>query len=121
MPKSIKQAVEEGCNGFYIGHRLVLPFRCQLIKLIVEGEIFTEMVGSKHIKISQDPKNTSIYLRSIGKLSNFFGTYKVIKMVVCEWDVDLCDQSKHIKVICEIEDNHRVNIHVPSDDMLFIE
>lgn len=121
MPKSIRQALHEQKEGFYIGHRIVLPFRCMLIKVIVDGLIFTEMVGSKHIKIQQDPKNTSIYIRSIGKLGNFVDTYKVIKLIACEWDADISDRSTHIKLVCEIRDNHTVTIHQPTDDMLFIE
>lgn len=121
MPYTIKKALEEKREGFYIGHRLILPFKCQLIKFIVEGEIFTELVGSKHIKIHQDAKNTSIYIRSIGKLDNLVDSYKVIKMVAAELEDDLCDPDNHIKLICEIKDNHKLAIHQPSEDMLFIE
>ena len=121
MPKKIKEALDLNRSGFYIGQRLILPFRCQIIKIIVEGEIITEMVGGKQIKIQQDPKNTSFYLRSIGKLANYLGSYKVIKLIVCEWEDDLCDIENHIKLICEIEDGHKVSIHEPDDDMLFLE
>ena len=121
MHNSIKSALKVKKKGFHIGHRLVLPFRCQVLKLIVEAEIFTELVGSKHIKLQQGPQNTSIYFRDIGKLSNFIGTYKVIKLIACEWDTDLSDMNNHIKLICEIKDNHQVDIHKPSDDRLFIE
>ncbi len=120
MPKRITEALEAKTTGFYIGNRLILPFRCQLLKIIVGGEIFTEMVGSNHIKIQQDPKNTSVYFRDIGKLSNL-GEYQVIKLVVCEWDEDLVDLKNHVKVVCEIDERHVVTIHAPSDDMLFIE
>lgn len=121
MPLAIKQALEQKKDGFYIGHRLILPFRCQLIKIIAEGEIITEMVGGEEIKIQQDPKNTSIYFRSIGRLENFIQSYRVIKLIVCEWDSELCDINNHIKLICEVKDKHSVAIHLPSDDMLFIE
>ncbi len=121
MPKKIKEAIGLKRNGFFIGHRLILPFRCQLIKIIVDREIITEMVGGENIKIQQDPKNTSIYIRSIGNLSNYIDSYKVVKLIVCEWEDDLCDVENHIKLICEIEDNHKVSIHKPSDDMLFFE
>lgn len=121
MSKTIKQSLTNEYKGFYIGQRIILPFKCQIIKLIVKGEIITEMVGSSDVKISQDPKNTSIYFRSVGKLSNFIGSYQAIKMIVCEWDDNLCDIDNHVKIICEIGENHEVEIHTPDDDMLFIE
>ncbi len=121
MPSTIKDAINAKKTGFHIGQRLVLPFRCQIIKMMVKGELFTELVGSNNVKIQQDPKNTSIYFRLSGKLDNLVGTYRVIKLIVCEWDVDICDVSKHIKLVCEMEENHVTIIHEPSDDMLFIE
>lgn len=121
MPKTVKQALEQKSEGYHIGHRIILPFRCQIIKIIVEGTILTEMVGSDQIKIQQDPKNTSIYIRSVSDLNNFVGSYKVVKMAVCEWDADLCNPDNHIKLICEIKEGHAIVIHEPSDDMLFIE
>ena len=121
MPRTINQALEEGKDGFHIGTRLILPFRCQIIKIIIESEIFTEMVGSKNIKLSQDAQNTSIYFRSHGSLDKTIGKYEVIKIVVAELEADLSDVSNHIKIICEIGDTHVVKIHVPSEDMLFIE
>ena len=121
MPNTITDSIKNNNNGFHIGQRLILPFRCQIIKMMVEGEIYTEFVGSKHVKISQDPKNTSLYFRSSGRLDNLVDTYNVIKLILCEWDSDLTDPNNHIKVVCEMEENHVVKISEPDDDMLFIE
>lgn len=79
------------------------------------------MVGNPDIKLHQDPRNTSIYVTSRGRLSNFIGRYKYIKLIVCEWDDDLCDVTTHQKLICELHDNHEVDIAVPSEDTLFVE
>ncbi len=121
MPKKIYEALQEEKKGFHIGQRVILPFRCQIIKLIIDGEIYTEMVGGESIKISQDPKNTSIYFRTSGKLRNLVNTYKVIKMIVAEWEDDLVETDSHIKIVCEPEDNHVLAIYQPTDDMIFIE
>ena len=121
MPSTINKALADNKKGFYVGHRLILPFRCQIVKIIVEKEVFTEMVGSDDVKINQDPKNTSVYVRFIGKLDNYIGTYKTVKLIIAEWDADLTDMSNHIKIVCEMQEKHVFNIHVPSDDMLFIE
>jgi hypothetical protein len=121
MAYTIKKALEEKRQGYFIGQRLVLPFKCQILKIIFDNEIFTELVGGKHIKLNQDPQNTSIYITSHGKLSNYVNSYSFIKLIVCEMEDDICDISKHVKLICEILDNHHVNIHLPGDDMIFIE
>lgn len=123
MAKTIKKALEQNKHGFYIGQRIILPFRCQIIKIMMEGKILTEVVGSEDIKIQQDPKNTSIYVRSIGRLATYAGSYKVIKLILCEWEDDLCDLENHIKLVCEIQEGHKVTIKQkePDDDMLFLE
>lgn len=121
MAYSVKKALEAKRKGFYIGHRLVLPFKCQLLKIIFDGEIYTELVGGNNLKLHQDPNNTSIYIQSAGRLSNYIDSYKVIKLVVCELEDDICDIDTHIKIVCEIKDGHSVEIHVPTDDMIFIE
>ncbi|MCH8902945.1 MAG: hypothetical protein IIA45_03405 [Bacteroidetes bacterium] len=121
MAMTIKEALESGKQGFHIGRRLILPFKCQLIKIIVEREIYTELIGSKDVKINQDPQNTSIYFRAIGDLDKVIGSFEVIKLIVAEEGAELTDITTHIKLVCEIAEGHEVNIHVPSDDMLFIE
>ena len=121
MPRRVMEAIEQGADAFYIGHRLILPFKCNIIKLIFESTIYTEMVGSENIKLHQDEMNTSIYIRSAGKLANYFDTYKVIKLVVCDYDADLTDRSTHIKLVCEIEEDHLARLSLPTDDLLFIE
>ncbi|MBN4065941.1 hypothetical protein JYT51_01250 [Candidatus Amoebophilus asiaticus] len=121
MAKTIREAIESDLKGFYIGRRLALPFKCQVIKIIAGGENLTVMERSGSICIGQDPQNTSIYFLLSGKLKDYVGNYKVIKLIVCEYDDDVCIMDNHVKLVCEMKDNHLVNIQVPSDDMLFIE
>lgn len=113
--------VNSEAKGFYIGSRMILPFKCQFIKLIADSNVYTEFVGNKDIKVSQDPLNTSIYFRETGRLSNFEGSYKSIKLIVAGIGEDLTDRSSHVKMVCHIEDNHKVEIEVPGDDILFID
>ena len=121
MSQEIINKVKSGIKGFYIGNRIILPFRCLLIKLIVQSDIFTEFVGNQHIKISQEAKNTSIYFRETGKLSELQGSYQYIKLIVAGIEEDLTDRTTHIKLVCKILDDHEVDIEFPSDDVLFIE
>lgn len=121
MASSIKAALDGKMSGFHIGNRIILPFRCQFIKLIVSKHIYHEFSGNKDIKISQDPKNTSVYFTTVGDLDNYIGTYKIIKAIVAEWDADLTDVSNHKKLIFEPNEEHILDIYLPNDDMIFIE
>lgn len=121
MAKTIKEALNQEAEGFYIGTRLILPFKCQLLKLIIKGEIFTEMVGSDDIKIHQDAQNTSVYFRSSGNLSSSIDSYRSIKMIAAEEDADISKPETHIKLICKVKDDHLVLIEEPDEDTLFIE
>lgn len=120
---NIKEEIRGGATGFYIGSRLILPFKCQFLKLIVDNHIVTEFVGSKHIKISQEEKNTSIYFTESGKLKDFEGSYEYIKFVIAGLSDDLCDKENHLRMVCSIEDNHiaKLELAEDNDDILFIE
>ena len=119
----IKEKIKGGTTGFYIGSRMILPFKCQFLKLIVDHHILTEFVGNKNVKVSQEMENTSIYFTESGKLNNFEGSYECIKLIIAGLEDDLCDRDTHLKVICSIEDNHIVKLSLAEDnkDILFIE
>lgn len=119
----LKEEIRGGATGFYIGSRMILPFKCQFIKLIVDNHIVTEFVGNKNIKLSQEEKNTSIYFTESGKLNDFEGSYEYIKLIIAGLEDDLCNRENHIKVVCSIEDNHLVKLELAedNDDILFIE
>ena len=121
--QKIIDKIHNGDKGFYIGNRMILPFKCQFIKLIVDNHIITEFVGNPNIKVSQEEKNTSIYFRETGKLNNFEGSYECIKMIISGLSEDLCNREKHLKIICMINENHEVRLELAEDnkDILFIE
>lgn len=118
----IEDAIKNQKDGYYIGSRLVLPFHCELIKVEIGDEHYTEFVGSENIKISQDPQNTSIYFRVKGRLFDIFKDMfliedltksekgslpDVIHLTVCEIDADICEQNTHIRLACTLlEDNY---------------
>ena len=106
--------------GYYTGKRMILPFQCNIIKLIADSHIFTEFVGSDDVKIAQDYQNTSIYFREIGKLKEFEGGYSLIRIIIAPLGSDLTDKNQHIKLVCRIIENHEVDFELPSDDVLFI-
>lgn len=121
MSKSkIIEIVESEKKGYYTGTRMILPFRCNFIKLIADSHIYTEFVGNKDVKIAQSEKNTSIYFREAGRLNDFEGSYKSIKLIIASEEDDLTDRKNHIKVICHILDDHEVELEMPNSNDLFI-
>ena len=121
MKTTIKNALENKRKGFHIGNRIILPFKCQLIKIIADGDIVTEFSGSDDVKINHSVKNTSIYFSEKGAIRSMIDTYKVVKVIACEEDSDISIPENHIKLVCEIDSDHVVLIYEPTEDMLFIE
>ncbi|MDX2003430.1 MAG: hypothetical protein SFW35_13425 [Chitinophagales bacterium] len=117
---TIAEAVRNNRKGFYLYNRIILPFKGQVLKLIIHDDIHIDFAYDEDIEVSQDPQNTSIYLRGI-RLDKFIDSYKTIKLVCAEWDADLTDASNHIKLICKIQDQHCVMISKPDENTLFIE
>ena len=118
--QEIVDIVNSERTGYYTGTRLILPFKCNFIKIIADSHIVTQFKKNKDITISQDPSNTSIYFTEVGALKEFEGGYQMIKMVLSSWHDDLSNPENHIKVICKIKENHVVEFETPSDDVLFI-
>tara|TARA_B100000683_G_scaffold5840_1_gene6495 strand:- start:134 stop:499 length:366 start_codon:yes stop_codon:yes gene_type:complete len=121
METTIQYALSNKKKGFQIGNRLILPFKCQFIKVMADSDIITEFVGNDDVQIHQSPKNTSIYFTERGQLRSMINSYKVVKIIVCEEDDDLSVADNHIKLVCQMKGQHEVSVEVPSDDMLFIE
>ena len=119
--EKIVEIIASEKKAFHIGNRMILPFKVNIIKLVVDSHIFTEFVGSEDVKISQDKNNTSIYFREVGRLSAFENTYKNIKIIMASEEADLTDRSQHIKCICHILENHEASLEIPGEDDLFIE
>lgn len=118
---TVKEALEQKKKGFYIGNRMILPFQCHLIEMIVDDEQVTEFVGNPDVKISHDDGFTSIYLRLAGRFKNYVNSYKLIRLIVTEQGADLCDIRQHIKIIVHVREKHILEIEKPSEDILFIE
>lgn len=116
----ILEIVKSDKKGYYTGNRLILPFRCNILKLIVKSHIYTEFVGNSDIKVSQETKNTSVYFRETGRLSRFEGSYQNIKMLIASEEDDLTDQSKHIRVICHVLSHRQIDLEMVSNDDLFL-
>lgn len=121
MDYTVSAALAAGKAGYYIGNRLILPFKCQVLKLILKSKIYCDFVHGEKIIVIQEPRNTSIYFFEDDILSEIMDTYRNLKLIVSEFDADLCDLPSHFKLICNIEEGHKVIIQEPGEDILFIE
>jgi len=118
--QEIIDIIDSGTRGYYTGTRLIFPFKCHFIKIIADSHIITQFKKNRDITISQEPTNTSIYFTEVGSLKEFEDGYQTIKVVLCSWHDDLSNPDNHVKLICNIEDNHKVDFEIPGDDVLFI-
>ena len=118
--QEIIDIVNSEVRGYHTGNRMILPFKCNFIKIIADSQIVTEFKKNNDLTVSQEPKNTSLYFREVGRLKEFEGGYQYIKIILASLEDDLSNPDNHIKMICEIEENHKVNMKIPGDDVLFI-
>ena len=118
--EEIEEIIKSDRKGYYTGNRMIFPFKCNFIKIIADSHIMTEFKKSNDITISQEPKNTSLYFRDIGRLKVFEGGYKYIKIVLASYEDDLSNPDNHVKLVCKILENHRVEFEIPNKDVLFI-
>lgn len=107
-------------KGYYSGNRMIFPFKCNFIKIIADSHIMTEFKKNNDLTVSQEPLNTSLYFREIGRLNDFEDGYQYIKIVLASLEDDLSNPDNHIKILAKIEENHRVEFEIPNDDVLFI-
>lgn len=118
---TIKDALAKNKDGYYIGNRMVLPFKCQIIKIMFDKETHHQMVGNDEIQLHQDPMNTSIYFPKISDLNRWVNTHYPIKLIVAEMDADLTHQDMHVKLVGDIEEDHILKVHPPDENVIWIE
>lgn len=121
MPATIQQALDANATGFYIGRRIIFPYRCQFIKVIFDNEVFTDFTGRADVIVEQGPENTSLHILGKGLLQKYAERFAKMKLIICEYDADLTDFHNHIKLVCEIGEKHEIRLRLPGDDVLFID
>lgn len=121
MPATIQQALDAKATGFYIGRRIIFPYKCQFIKVIFDNEVFTDFTGKGDVFVEQGPENTSLHVLGKGLLQKYAERFAKMKLIICEYDADLTDFHNHIKLVCEIGEKHEIRLTLPGDDVLFID
>jgi hypothetical protein len=119
---TINETVENQINGLFYGNRLLLPFKANYLKIILDDEIiidFSPQAGLVHI--NETDSYTEIYFLKLKNLKDKISKYEAVKMIVTEKDDNIFDSNKHLKISFYLEEAHSVKIEKTSNDVLFIE
>ncbi len=109
-------------NGLFYNNRLILPFKANILKIIVDTDIYTDFSsGSKDIQIIENDNFTDIYFKQYKSLVEVVSKFEAIKMVLVDKDDDIFDFSKHKKIAVYLGEKHKTTIEFTEDDILFIE
>jgi hypothetical protein len=121
MP-TIKEVLKTGAYGLYFGNRVLLPFRCHILKVIFENEIITDFSSSKKGACYKMMENfTEIYFHEVKDLGEAVSKYKGVKMIVVQEGKNIFDFKNHEKLNVFIGEDHKLKIEKVEDDILFFE
>lgn len=120
--KTLKEVLENNLNGMYYGNRILLPFKADILKAIIENEIIMDFSDfSEHAEYEIKEDRTEIYFYGYEDLSDFVSTYETIKLIVVEEGNDIFDQENHRKIILHVKEKHTLKIEEAGENNLFIE
>lgn len=109
-------------EGLFYGNRIILPFHCIFLKVIVNRDIITDFSSrSKYISVSEEGNSTSLYFHEYENLKDTISEFEAIKLVIVEKGKDIFDFANHIKLAVYLENKHKLRIEKSDDDILFIE
>lgn len=119
---TIKNALNKNLSGLYYGNRIIVPFHCHFLKVIIGNDTITDFSpNSKGIFIREKEDFTDIYFLEINNLNEYISKYENVKMVVVEKGDDIFNVDNHKKIALYLEDKHVVKIEKTDEDILFIE
>jgi len=119
---TLDEALGKKINGLCYGNRILLPFKAQLLKVVVESDIITDFSrSSKGIQVVDQKDFLDLYFLEYKRLSDSLSEYEAIKMVLVEEGKDVFDLGNHRKVALYLAEKHQVTIEETEADILFIE
>lgn len=119
---TVKKALEEKKHGIYYNNRVILPFKCEFLKIIFEDHIFTDFSSnSPDVEIIEHENFTDIYFKKYKDIQTELSKFENIKLIISEKNDDIFDFSKHIKLLLYIENDHRIRIELPDNNHIIID
>ncbi|MGA7723176.1 MAG: hypothetical protein WCA84_18560 [Ignavibacteriaceae bacterium] len=120
--KTIEDALNNKTGGLYYGNRVLLPFNCIFLKIVIEDEIIMDFSPySKTIYIGEGNDYTEIYFKQFNNLKEIVSKYETIKLIAVEKDKDIFNFDNHLKLIISVGEEHKLTIEKTDEDILFIE
>lgn len=120
--KTLQNAIDEAVKALYYGNRLLLPFKVDILKIVIENDIITNFNSDKHdAKYFVRDSFTEIYFNDFKDIGAHAKDNDIIKMTVVEKGNDLFDTKKHIAIGLTYFSGHQLNIDKLDDEILYFE
>ena len=119
---TLDEVIKNKMNGLYYGNRILLPFKAQLLKVIIESDIITDFSrSSKGIQLVDHEEFLDLYFLEYKGLSDSLSKFEAIKIVLVEEGKNIFDWNNHRKIALYLAEKHKVSIEETDADILFIE
>lgn len=120
--KSIDEVLSGKMTGLHYGNRVILPFVGDLIKIIIENDIITDLgPASNGAFVKERDTHMDIYFHDYDSLSKVVTKFETIKLIIVEKGKDMFNFDNHRKIALRIKEKHILEIEEIDDDILFIE
>jgi hypothetical protein len=120
--KKITEVLDQKIDGLVYGNRVLLPFRAEILKIIIGKKIITnfgtEPYGAQ-VRISDD--FTGIYFLGYKDLELELSDYDVIKIVLVQKGEDIFNFDNHFRIVLKSKGKHLLSIEKNIDDLMFFE
>ncbi|PID59690.1 MAG: hypothetical protein CR986_05325 [Ignavibacteriae bacterium] len=119
---TLQAALNEKKNGMHYGTRVLLPFKVEILKAVIDDDLimdFSHYSEGAFYKIYD--KYTEIYFFNHKDILADVSKYETIKLIVVEESEDIFDFNNHIRLSLNPLENHKLEISILHDDVLFID
>ncbi|MGK9477603.1 hypothetical protein [Melioribacter sp. OK-6-Me] len=120
--RTLDEVLKNNINGLHYGNRVLLPFKADILKAVVENDIIMDFSHQrKEACYNKHDYFTEIYFFEYPSLEEVVTEFETIKLVVVEDGKDIFDFQNHRKLVLHIKENHKLIIEETNEDILFIE
>ena len=120
--KTIKEVLNGNGTGLYYGNRVLLPFKAEILKIVIDSYIITDFSKKQHGASVRVTENyTEIYFCDYKNLEEDLTEYDVIKLVLVQQGEDIFKNENHILIELTTERKHKLSIKEIGDNKLFFE
>jgi hypothetical protein len=120
--KSLVEVLKNNINGMYYGNRVLLPFHCHILKIVIENDIITDFsIRNNGAFINRHNEFTEIYFLDYPDIEKNISKFENIKMIVVEDGKDIFDFKNHRKIALRPEGNHILSVKELDENIIFID